>query len=133
MTALMTWLDTSALAQWIAWSVILLAVYLGRRALDQRRAWRRLSWCPSCREPIQGNFCQNCSDPMESPTGGGAPALLRDAGMLPAWQAHLQRMHEAVAESRQRAHGHPAGVTLHCEVDTLLRWAGIGSDDRRLV
>jgi hypothetical protein len=41
-------------------------------------------------------------------------------------------MDEAVREANQRAHGIPSGVVLRCEVDTLLRWAGIGSDDRRL-
>jgi hypothetical protein len=142
--AVWTWLDTSPVAAWLFYGVLLTVAYLCRRRLERRtvppRSTRKipdgyeakvvfdpcsgyarqiLGICPSCGDPMQGQYCQNCADPMES-----VP--------LPSFAAHLRRIDEAVREANQRAHGIPSGVVLRCEVDTLLRWAGIGSDDRRL-
>jgi len=118
-SAIFAWIDTSDLAAWLFYGLLCVFIAFGLllqwSECRRERAMPDLKWCPSCGEAMQGNLCQNCAD---------LP--------LPAFRAHLERMDAAVREASQRAHGHPAGVTLHCEVDTLLRWAGIGSDDRRL-
>jgi len=165
--AVWTWLDTSPLAGWLFYGLLLAVVYYCRRKLDQRRgtaprmarAVRPQASLPVASAPAACYpRCRRCGAILfadgtcvDCPRCHRCGALLTADGScltclaypppdfdsmedvpLPSFAAHLRRMNEAVREANQRAHGIPSGVVLRCEVDTLLRWAGIGSDDRRL-